>query len=1135
MKGLNLFEVAGVNKPEEEQQALTAPTRAPTAPTPVQATQPRSLFDVAGVAPPESSYGSYRTNEGVMNTPANMSIIRNYMVHRKGDYYKNLSDEETLDDFVDHMRWMETNEVSTFGEARQVFDLEEKDKPLYSEAYRIYDSIGNAYQAGGIGEVGDAALNYVGAVSSAPSTWIGGFVGRALSKGGSKAAGKVLQKALKQGVQEAVIDKGVKAGIKATAKTFEKKVTKKVGAISAKKSRKEMVAAALIGATTDGSMATYQNLMLQDTKIEAGYKTERDYQEAAFSAVFGLVGGGMAYLPDAMRGTVKLDETAKKIKLAGKLRAKEAKKVVGAKLEDSVKQLASDWETLAKQGQSLDAKKYIREKTIDWFFDVDNEKSFVRILMAAGAELEENNKGFSHQMIEFARGLPVQQRSAITRHLKPFGINFGEMIEIFAGALKEGGENLSAASKASRLFQDFKYTAVAKKKAIEDTLSAEDLLAQAQQDKPSPQVFKYLTSVWKRLLVSHPGTTMLNVKGWGVATGARTMSEILHGGVLGSVGLAQKMMGVEAADKTLAKSSAMFKSNGLLIRSLLDPYTAVQGFRDLLDHAPAKHRKDSLSTFFGGIGDERPEIFKLDPTAKGVRATEWAVDKAAAIALVKTQDIYTKAFSGLKELDKLSRIELGVGVEDLLAKGQTHLITDDMWEKAVKVLLEDTFSVNHTRGDGPFNAIAKTIESFSNTPGFGFIFPFGRFVNNTMSFSYQYSPLAFLPITKYQKGIDLQERMAKAVVGTSALMMVASREEEKQKEGLQWNEERTSTGDIKDVQGVFPLSLYNLVGRIVANVKNGGGVPLALKDELVKQVGPLGVLDDLTSSNPLTDLVRELSRVAEKDDGAEFTGTLSLIAEMLAGVGTNIAAGFTRPMDAVNDAAGMFLDIRGVVDDSVVDRKQSGGMERVIQNFSRYTNTFFNLLLGEDTGKGKLYGTPKNSAIEDRAMKDPNPISRTLGAPIKPRQDSIDILLGKVDMAPFKADSFTSGVPEYDDFLNNTVFPILERKAESLLESEFFNGRPLSIQRVMVNDMLKEARKEVIDALENGFLGNMDEVLFNERKKFVASTPQAYRAEAKRYLGITTEDRELSFEEMEMLQSWIDINKDLDEVAVDNM
>lgn len=1145
MGKVSLFDLAGVKPTAPVAQATTptpsgAPPLSGTPPMAPPAVAPKkkvSLFELAKTYEPPPEDAPKLTNEDILKDPLRMKTVRDYMVKRKGDNYKRVPDDELFDEFVDHMRWMNTNEVNTFGEARSVFDLKEEEKGVYRDAYNLYDELGNAYAAGGVRELGDAVANYTGAILTSPSSWVGGFVGRALSKPAVALTKKGITTAVAGQVAEEVAKKGTtaaakKATIKTAAKAVEKKVAKTSGLIAAQKSRKELVAAAIIGTGFDALVSGGQETIRQNMLVEVGAQDEIDRASVALNTVFGVVGGGFAYFPEAMRNTVKLGDTGGKVKVANALRAKEAKTKVGAEVEEAVKQLMTDWDVLAKQGQTQDANKFLRDKALSWFFDVENDKSFIRILQRLGADLGSDDKTFSHKMVEYARGLPPANRAAITKSLKPTGINFGEMVEIFAGALKEGGESLSQASQAKRFYDDFRNVTVKKQQAISNTLEGEAEALEAAKkggkEAPPPEALRYTASVWKRLLISHPSTTMLNVKGWGWATAARTMSEILHGGVLGSVGLVKKMAGMQSADKTLAKSAAMFKSNGLLIRSLLDPYTSVQGFADLLESAPDKFKKESLAGFFGGIGDERPDMFNINPNNKAVKGIEKTIDAAAKVAFVRTQDIYTKGFSGLKELDKLSRIELGKGIEDLLKAGETHLITEEMWEKTTRVLLEDTFSVNYTRGHSAFNKLAKVIETVSNAPGLGFIFPFGRFINNTMGFTYQYSPLAFFPFTKYQKGLDFEERLAKATVGTSALVMLTGREEEKQAQGLQWSEERSSTGDVKDVSGIFPLSLYNLMGRILADIKNGQGVPLALTDELVKQIGPLGAIDSATSSNPITDMIRQIAQVSESDQGASLMEIGAFVGEMLLGTTANIAAGFTRPLDPINDLFGMTLDAGGAVDDSAVDRKMAEGSDKILQNFSRYTNTLFNLMLGEDTGEGKMFGKPKNSATEDKAVKDPNPLARLTGGPIKPPQDSIDILLGMADMAAFRMDSFTTGVPEYDDFINNTIFPILERKAEAMLENKFFMDRPASIKREMITKMLTESRKDILDGLENGSLGETEDYIYNERRKFL-SLPQAYRAEAKKYFGIETDDRDLSLQEIERLELWIDVNKELDD------
>ena len=79
-----------------------------------------------------------------------MQPIRDYMIERKGVDYKKLSDEEVVDDFVQHMRYFNANTVSTAGEVRFVSKANDRQKQTARRAYDIYDQLGNVFQNDGL-------------------------------------------------------------------------------------------------------------------------------------------------------------------------------------------------------------------------------------------------------------------------------------------------------------------------------------------------------------------------------------------------------------------------------------------------------------------------------------------------------------------------------------------------------------------------------------------------------------------------------------------------------------------------------------------------------------------------------------------------------------------------------------------------------------------------------------------------------------------------------------------------------------------------------------------------------------------------------------------------------------------------
>jgi len=66
---------------------------------------------------------------------------------------------------------------------------------------------------------------------------------------------------------------------------------------------------------------------------------------------------------------------------------------------------------------------------------------------------------------------------------------------------------------------------------------------------------------------------------------------------------------------------------------------------------------------------------------------------------------------------------------------KSYEITDEMWQKAVNALQEDTFSVDFRWSKSPLGKLARISQEISTIPGIGFFYPFCQFVNSIMAFS----------------------------------------------------------------------------------------------------------------------------------------------------------------------------------------------------------------------------------------------------------------------------------------------------------------------------------------------------------------------------------------------------------------
>jgi hypothetical protein len=139
--------------------------------------------------------------------------------------------------------------------------------------------------------------------------------------------------------------------------------------------------------------------------------------------------------------------------------------------------------------------------------------------------------------------------------------------------------------------------------------------------------------------------------------------------------------------------------------------------------------------------------------------------------------------------------------------------------------------------------------------------------------------------------------------------------------------------------------------------------------------------------------------------------------------------------------------------------------------------------------------------------------------------------MGMVNMPEFRANSLTTGIPEYDAFMNGTVFETLERKATALLHSETFKYATESKKYDLVSGIITQSRDEILDALDQGYVGTPNDVLVNERRKLLVYD-QSLRADAKKALSILTEDRKLTLFQIELMRDWMEIEKKSRESAV---
>jgi hypothetical protein len=1115
----------------------------PTVEAPISATPLENRFGASPVKTTGGSsltarFGEYvppkvETKESILASPKDMSSIREMMVAEKDTYYKTASDEETYDAFMSHMRWMNTNEVTTAKTALHVYAADDKTKMAYGEAFKVYDRVGSLFENGGSwGDKAGAVKDYGQAILTSPSTWAGFIVGKAASKIGSTAVVAGMDKAIISAAETAAKEVAKKGGSQALQTSAKREVAN----AAVKGSVKRSVATAV---AIEAPLANFQDTLYQDVMMDTGAQEEFSYMQNAVSTLLGGSGAITSFLAHkTFKGASGLTGAGEKIETGKKVRAEKAAKRITEDVKKSVARVSKDWTKLVEEGRGLDDNPALRDAVVSWFTDYKTEGGFGSILQKHGVAIEAtDDKTFSKGLTDFALSLDQDSRDSLSEVFEPLGLTFPQVVQKFASVVNEAGYQNQSVSALAKFMKNYQNITISNRTAAQGVAEEmADIHNIKLKEKPAKitkesdvKVFEYLQSLWKRAVVSHPGTTVLNVKGWGLAMSGRALAETVQMSSLYGAAGVKTLMGSPTAGKTLGQANALMKNLGYMTRMAVDPFTTVEAFHKLLEQAPKKYQREVAQQFFQGADNRGAAAFGLNPEGFAVKNTEKLVGWAQTFSFVNAQDVMTKSFSGIKELDKQARLEHGMGIADLLDKGRSHEISDTAWEHAIKALQEDTFSKDF-RGDKTFilGKLADISQQVSNTPVIGLLYPFGQFVNSVIDFGVRYSPLALVPISakvfKSKLDKDLGEKVSQMLVGSTMIGLMAHREAGKEAEGLQWNEERDDTGAVYKVDNLFPWGLYNLLGRMSHGWSKGEGQNPDLWLALGQQLSFPAALGDLGSPQIVKDMGDYLNDPSTtEDDKNAFMSVIGYAVESVSGV----AAGFTRPIDPINDFVGAYADAQGLVSDVNIDRKQAEGLDKTVQNFSRYTNTFFSLLIGEEDETGrKLYGVPKHSATQAGAVRTEDVGSSIFGTQYVQRRTSIDRLLGMVNKAPFKVDSFTSGNPQYDDFMNQNIQPILEREATQLMNNEMFKGLPMAMKMKQVDAMLKASKDEVLASLETSGKGGAGDRLLNERRKLLV-LPKQDRIQAKKDLGITTPDHKLNETQIRIIKKKIQLNNEM--------
>jgi hypothetical protein len=518
------------------------------------------------------------------------------------------------------------------------------------------------------------------------------------------------------------------------------------------------------------------------------------------------------------------------------------------------------------------------------------------------------------------------------------------------------GETLWISSELSRLMK----AGVGNKDTLE--------LYKRVQPSEGPKHNQAALSMYKRLITSHLSTTGANLQGFKTLVSLNTAADFVTGAIDLTRGAIMKGLGnEEAAVKYYNRAYGEWGGAFRRVADTVSPDLPIEYADAVLDMNPEiaeKLFRDIAGD--GGVNDSMA-MFNLDgpsfkerlkdagPVKKVVGKTQEVLWKGAdaytkgvqTLTLARLQDNLTKRFAFGTNLNQGIMKKYGITPEEFFSNPDVEfkMATAEfrqIMEEAAYRTMRETASVNWSTlpATNFMRKSARYIETITNRSVGGYVVPFGSFLNTTVATAGDLSGVNYFryvgaktigkqvdPVTE-----DGAELFAKMVVGWSAVGYgvggqigfegdTSDSAIERIQSGLTWKQDRMPDGTVRNREFEWPMSLIRATSQAIGHgmLETGemdmfkvgqrlltdsdfrqkfmGAIPDDLWVDLTVQVGPGQALRDLD------DLGNSMNRSWQMAKEGEY-GPLAY--SILAASGAKVASGFTRHLDPVNTAYGMF-------------------------------------------------------------------------------------------------------------------------------------------------------------------------------------------------------------------------------------
>ena len=739
--------------------------------------------------------------------------------------------------------------------------------------------------------------------------------------------------------------------------------------------------------------------------------------------------------------------------------------------------------------------------------------------------------------------------------------NFDDFIYVLTSKTKEAGQINNIWSQVSKKYAGAKNFIAQQKEVTEDVKSS---LRDAEKNKKN--IFKvgwniasYIQNLFKRNVVSTWSTTSLNLKGFGIVTAVDTVSDIPRSATQLIIHAPQAAFHLLRgnnikATQSMNRALSVMQNTSQRLKNTLDPNMTALMFKEFmkLDPEAAKQLNNLVAAGIEG-GDTIEEMAKrynfeinktgvINKTGKlALRGAEAYTNFAQHAGLVTAADTFMKSQAYMGHLDSLMREQLGRSIKDLSDKTifspkerLDFLQSDDFLKlsrEASDLTLETILSKSY-KGSSGIGKIAGAIEDVGNIPLLGTYFPFGKFFNNTVAFTYNslgggYVNASMEIINTGKITARGQRKIVQSTVipgvlyapyaegSVDKVLNILGVTEEDASQFLNMAEQKLQNGEVREAPD-WEFTEDSLEADYLRGIVKYSAIAQCQERDMKKREMDMPWNMEMTSAGTMIDIqfdfpysqcallgrflnlqdeglaVKEMPREILGAMGEQFLygqisrnfGKLkfSKIIEsaldgdtvklnnliMSARPAAQTISGITRPFDASNQLSAYALGEEGEKLD--INKSPNAWMAQS----TRYLNNIFELISGK-----QLAVSDRDIAIEDveatlnlneSNLYEQNALSRTMGIRARQPSTSTEQLLNSVDMESWSA-RIKSMFPEGELMFEEIVAPIIEPRAFLMLKNENFIDGTYQQKTEMVKKLLNQSKRIAMDRMMGGTKG----------------------------------------------------------------